>query len=73
MPKTGWKHKSSPSNIVPVKATSTKYGKNKFCDRALESNSRKNRVSQSSPCSTRAVVKKKTNIHEVSLLLGYMK
>ena len=71
MPKTGWKHKSSPSNIVPVKATSTKYGKNKFCDRALES--KKSRLSQSSPYPTRAVVKKKTNIHEVSLLLGYMK
>ena len=73
MPKTGWKHQSSSSNIVPVKATSTKYGKNKFCDRSIESKNHKNRLSHSSPCPTKAVVKKKTNIHEVSLLLGYLK
>lgn len=72
MPKTGWKHQSSSSDIVPVKAASTKYGKNKFCERLPETN-RKNRLSPTRPTRATTTTKKKTNIHEVSLLLGYLK
>ena len=72
MPKTGWKHQNLSSDIVPVKAASTKYGKNKFCERLPETN-RKNRLSPTRPTRATTTAKKKTNIHEVSLLLGYLK